>query len=120
MPLLCAKPSPLLIPPSCAARWPLLALLALGFLPVHAQDNYFVTYSHELEDPGTLEISAKSIAGSPKGGDTFVASALELEYGIKTWWTAEFLTAEFYLDGQTTVGQSTLFTGFRWENRIRA
>ena len=100
--------------PSWAACWPLLAVLALGFLPVHAQDNYFVTYSHELEDPGTLEISAKNIAGSPKGGDPFVASALEFEYGIKTWWTTEF-----YLDGQTTSGQSTLFTGFRWENRIR-
>ena len=114
MPLLCAEPWPALILPSWAACWPWLAVLALGFLPVHAQDNYFVTYSHKLEDPGTLEISAKNIAGSPKGGDAFVASALELEYGIKTWWTTEF-----YLDGQTTAGQSTLFTGFRWENRIR-
>ena len=114
MPLRSAKPSPSLILPSWAGCWPLLAVLALGFLPVHAQDNYFVTYSHELKDPGTLEISANNIAGSPKGGDTFVASALEFEYGIKTWWTTEF-----YLDGQTTAGQSTLFTGFRWENRIR-
>jgi hypothetical protein len=114
MPLLSAKPWPLLILPSWADCWCWLAVLALGFLPVHAQDNYFVTYSHELEDPGTLEISAKNIAGSPKGGDPFVASALEFEYGIKTWWTTEF-----YLDGQTTSGQSTLFTGFRWENRIR-
>jgi len=114
MPLLSAKPSPLLIDRSWAACWSLLAVLALGFLPLHAQDNYFVTYSHELEDPGTLEISAKNIVGSPKGGDAFVASALEFEYGIKTWWTTEF-----YLDGQTTSGQSTLFTGFRWENRIR-
>jgi hypothetical protein len=114
MPLPSAQPSPLPILPSWAAGWSLLAVLALGFLPLHAQDNYFVTYSHELEDPGTLEISAKNIAGSPKGGDAFVASALEFEYGLKTWWTAEF-----YLDGQTTSGQSTLFTGFRCENRIR-
>ncbi len=104
----------LLICPAWAARWLLLGVLVLGFLPAHAQDNYFVTYSHELEDPGTLKISAKNITGSPKGGDAFVASALEFEYGIKPWWTTEF-----YLDGQTTSGQSTRFTGFRWENRIR-
>src|SRR5260370_7540958 len=114
MPLLSAKPWPSLIPPGWAVCGLLLAVLALGLPPVHAQDNYFVTYSHELEDPGTLEVSAKNIAGSPKGGDAFLASALEFEYGIKTWWTTEF-----YLDGQTTSGQSTLFTGFRWENRIR-
>jgi len=114
MPLLSAKPWLSLVRPSRAASWALLAVLALGHPPVHAQDNYFVTYSHELEDPGTLEISAKNITGSPKGGDAFVASALEFEYGIKTWWTSEF-----YLEGQTTSGQSTLFTGFRWENRIR-
>jgi hypothetical protein len=92
MPLRSAKPWLLLLLPSGAA-WPLLAVLALGFLPVHAQDNYFVTYSHELEDPGTLEICAKNIAGSPKGGDVFVASALEFEYGLKTWWTTEFYLA---------------------------
>ena len=114
MPLLSAKPWPLLIPPGWAVCGLLLAVLAVGLSPLHAQDNYFVTYSHELEDPGSLEVSAKNIAGSPKGGDAFLASALEFEYGIKTWWTTEF-----YLDGQTTSGQSTLFTGFRWENRIR-
>ncbi len=92
MPLLSAKPWSLLIPPGWAVCGLLLAVLALGLPPVHAQDNYFVTYSHELEDPGSLEVSAKNIAGSPKGGDAFLASALE---------------------------QSTLFTGFRWENRIR-
>jgi hypothetical protein len=37
-----------------------------------------------------------------------------LEYGATAWWTTEF-----YLDGQTTFGQSTVFTGFRWENRFR-
>ena len=33
---------------------------------------------------------------------------------MKGWWTTEF-----YLDGQTTRNDSTLFTGFRWENRFR-
>ena len=90
-------------------------LLALALaLPLHAQENYFVTYSHELEEPGNLEIEAKSITGNPNGGNPFVATALELEYGVKTWWTTEL-----YLDGQTTAGESTVFTGFRLENRIR-
>ncbi len=96
------------------SHWLFFAVLGLGFLPAHAQDNYFITYSHELEEPGNLEIAAKSITGSPKGGDAFAATALELEYGVKTWWSTEL-----YLDGQTTAGQSTVFTGFRWENRVR-
>ena len=79
-----------------------------------AQENYFVTYSHQLEEPGNLEISAKSITGAPKGGNPFIATALEFEYGINGWWTAEL-----YLDGQTTFHESTVFTGFRIENRIR-
>ena len=33
---------------------------------------------------------------------------------MKGWWTTEF-----YLDGQTTKNESTIFTGFRWENRFR-
>ena len=90
-------------------------LLALALaLPLHAQENYFVTYSHELEEPGNLEIEAKSVTGAPKDGNAFVATALEFEYGVKTWWTSEL-----YLDGQITAGESTVFTGFRWENRVR-
>jgi hypothetical protein len=93
-------------------------LLAPAILAVssalHAQENYFVTYSHEMEEPGNLEIAAKSINGAPKNGNAFAATALEFEYGVKTWWTSEI-----YLDGQTTAGESTVFTGFRWENRVR-
>lgn len=89
-------------------------LLLAACTAVRAQENYFVTYSHELEEPGNLEIAAKNVAGSPKGGNTFAATALEFEYGVKTWWTTEL-----YLDGQTTAGESTVFTGFRIENRIR-
>jgi hypothetical protein len=89
------------------------AMLALAS-SVEAQEYYFVTYSHEMEEPGNLEIAAKNVTGAPKGGNTFAATALEFEYGAKTW-----LTTELYLDGQTTAGESTLFTGFRWENRLR-
>jgi hypothetical protein len=97
--------------------FPVLACVALCMLvplPSQAQENYFVTYSHELEEPGNLEIAAKSITGSPRFGNPFVATALEFEYGVNGWWTAEL-----YLDGQTTVHESTVFTGFRLENRFR-
>jgi hypothetical protein len=97
---------------SCA-----LFVFVLGFAfesTLSAQENYFVTYSHELEEPGNLEIAAKSITGAPKHGNPFVATALEFEYGVNGWWTAEL-----YLDGQTTIQESTVFTGFRLENRIR-
>jgi hypothetical protein len=89
-------------------------LLTLLGLPAGAQEGYFVTYSHQTEEPGNLEIETKDIAGSPKSANSFVGSALEFEYGWKAWWTSEL-----YLDGQTTSGESTLFTGFRIENRIR-
>ena len=79
-----------------------------------AQENYFVTYSHQMEEPGNLELGLKSVAGSPGGADPFLGSALEFEYGVKAWWTSEL-----YLDGQTTGGESSVFTGFRWENRVR-
>lgn len=91
-----------------------LVLLVFSWVAVKAQETYFVTYSHQLEEPGNLEIETKTIGGSPKGGNGFAATALELEYGVKGWWTTEL-----YLDGQSTYGESTLFTGWRWENRFR-
>lgn len=94
----------------------LLSFLFLLFAcaPLFAQETYFVTYSHQLEEPGNLELETKTLGGSPKGGNAFVATATELEYGVKGWWTTEL-----YLDGQGTVGESTIFTGWRWENRFR-
>lgn len=79
-----------------------------------AQENYFITYTHNMEEPGTLELSSKSVTGMPRNGNSFIGNALEFEYGVKTWWTSEL-----YLDGQTTFGESTLFTGWRLENRFR-
>lgn len=88
--------------------------VAASVLPACGQSNYFVTYSHQMEEPGNLEIATRSALGSPRGGNTFLGSAVEFEYGVKTWWTSEL-----YLDGQTTAKQSTVFSGFRWENRFR-
>ena len=82
--------------------------------PAHGQENYFITYTHQMEEPGNLEVAIRSVHGFPDGGNAFAGSALEFEYGVKTWWTSEL-----YLDGQTTAGESTLFTGFRIENRFR-
>jgi hypothetical protein len=67
-----------------------------------------------MEEPGNLEVATKSVTARPDSGNRFLASALEFEYGVKAWWTTEL-----YLDGQTTSNESTLFTGYRWENRFR-
>ncbi len=79
-----------------------------------AEWPYFVTYSHQMEEPGNLEIGMRSVTGKPEGGNRFAATAVELEYGVKGWWTSEL-----YLDGQATRGESSFFTGYRWENRFR-
>ncbi len=94
-----------------------LSILLLGgwLVGAHAQEKpYFVTYSHDLEEPGNLEVETKAALGKPNGGNRFGADATEFEYGVCAWWTSEF-----YLDGQSTGQDSTLFTGFRIENRVR-
>jgi len=83
--------------------------------PALAQERpYFVAYDHYLEEPGNLEIEYFSTYGIQRGGNNFHAFWTEFEYGATAWWTTEF-----YLDGQTTFHDSTVFTGFRWENRFR-
>lgn len=80
-----------------------------------AQENpYFVAYDHYLEEPGNLEIEYFSTFGAQRGGNDFHSYWIEFEYGATAWWTTEL-----YLDGQTTFGDSTIFTGIRWENRFR-
>ncbi|MCX6622818.1 MAG: hypothetical protein NTY38_17485 [Acidobacteria bacterium] len=97
------------------AGWNLLAIaLALATAARAGEWPYFVTYSHQMEEPGNLEIATRSVTGHPAGGSRFLGTALELEYGVNGWWTTEL-----YLDGQTTRGESSFFTGYRWENRFR-
>jgi len=67
-----------------------------------------------MEEPGNLEIEGMGLTASPQAGNSFLSGVTEFEYGAKGWWTTEF-----YLDGQTTANESTIFTGFRWENRFR-
>ncbi len=91
-----------------------LVLLALAF-PAQAQESpYIVTYNHYLEEPGSLEVEYSSTFGTQRGGNDFHAFWAEFEYGATAWWTTEL-----YLDGQTTFNDSTIFTGFRFENRFR-
>src|SRR2546428_1515082 len=79
------------------------------------ESPYFVTYDHHLEEPGNLEIETSSTVGVPRAGQHwFFAPYLELEYGVTGRWTSEL-----YLEGQSTAGDSTIFTGWRIENRFR-
>jgi len=102
-----------------ALRFAVAILGLLTFLacipPSYSQENpYIVAYDHNLEEPGSLEVEYFSTFGTQRGGPDFHAYWAELEYGATAWWTTEL-----YLDGQTTFGDSTIFTGFRWESRIR-
>lgn len=93
----------------------LAAVYALFSPSVMAQDTpYFVTYSHHLEEPGSLEIEFSSTYATQHRGNDFVAPWMELEYGVKGWWSTEL-----YLDTQHTFNDGSLFTGWRWENRFR-
>ncbi|HUK33190.1 MAG TPA: hypothetical protein VLV86_04705 [Vicinamibacterales bacterium] len=99
-----------------ARLWMLSVSLALVCAArVSAQESpYIVTYDHYLEEPGNLEIEGFWLYGTQREGNPFDAFWVEFEYGVKAWWTTEI-----YIDGQTTLHDSTLFTGFRWENRFR-
>jgi len=97
----------------------LLAASALFFpalsRPLAAQENpYFVAYDHNLEEPGNLEVEYFSTFGTQRAGNPFHSYWTEFEYGVKAWWTTEF-----YLDAQTTFHDSTVYSGFKWENRFR-
>ena len=86
-------------------------LLSKGF----AQERpYFVTYDHHMEEPENLEVATNPVIVRSSGIHSFIGNWTELEYGAKGWWTTEF-----YMDGQHTRNEGSLFTGFRFENRFR-
>jgi hypothetical protein len=89
---------------------------AAAAAPAAAQERaYFVTYDHYLEETGNLEIAVASTTGFPKAGQPgYFAPWLELEYGVKGWWTTEL-----YFEGVATRRDGSGFTGWRWENRFR-
>ncbi len=81
-----------------------------------AQESpYFVTYNHHMEEPGNLDIEVSSTTNVPRSGQKYYfAPCIEFEYGVTARWTTEL-----YLEGQSTYGDSTIFTGWRIENRFR-
>ena len=99
-----------------ATRLTVFALLMGSTAIAHAQEApYFVTYDHHLEEPGNLEIATWSTVGIPRDSQKlFFAPFSELEYGVTARWTAEL-----YLEGQATSGDSAVFTGWRLENRFK-
>jgi hypothetical protein len=81
----------------------------------HAQEPaYFVTYSSVLEEPDNLEIAYRGNQSTPANANGFSSATMELEYGVRAWWTTEF-----YLSGVTVDNDSTILTAFRFENRFR-
>jgi hypothetical protein len=89
--------------------------LLLAVANAYAQEPpYFITYSHSLEEPGNLEVEFKGTVGTPQYGNQFRSGTVEFEYGATAWWTTEV-----YLSGQNTAHDTTVFTGYRWENRFR-
>ena len=98
-----------------AACWSTLLIgIATATVASAGEGPYFVTYSQQMEEPGNLEVTSKSVIGRPQGGNRFLGTAVEFEYGLKGWWTMEL-----YVDGQSTANESTFLTGYRWENRFR-
>jgi len=92
-----------------------LGLLIWSCGSAFAQESpYIVAYDHYMEEPGSLDVEYFSTFGTQRGGNDFHSFWMEFEYGVTAWWTTEL-----YLDGQSTFSDSTLFTGFRIENRLR-
>jgi hypothetical protein len=80
-----------------------------------AESPYFVTYDHHLEESGDLETSVFTMVGLPRLGErAYFAPLAEIEYGVRDWWTSSL-----YLEGQGTLGDSFIWTGWRFENRFR-
>lgn len=93
----------------CLGLW-----VGIGGAAGAQEPPYFVTYSHVMEEPGNLEIASQNLGSVPKNQHPFYAQTVEFEYGVTGWYTTEI-----YLQGQSTVNDSTVFTGFRMENRFR-
>ncbi len=94
----------------------LIFMAACSLRPASAQESpFFVTYNHHMEEPGNLDVEASTTSGVPRSGQAaYTAPYMELEYGVTAQWTSEF-----YLEGQSTMGDSTVFTGWRLENRYK-
>jgi hypothetical protein len=94
-----------------------LCWLAAGLCATSAgqESPFFVTYTHYMEEPGNLDLEFSTTNGIPRSEQqAYVAPYMEFEYGVTARWTSEI-----YLEGQSTIGDSSVFTGWRWENRYK-
>ena len=67
--------------PGC---WPALLLPILICALARSQEKpYFVTYTHDLEEPGNLEIETKTALARPEDGNRFSATAMELDGNLQ-------------------------------------
>jgi len=94
----------------------LAVIIASATTICSAQESpFFVTYTHHMEEPGNLEVETTTTTGIPRSGQRFyTAPYLELEYGVTAQWTSEL-----YLESSSVWGDSTVFTGWRFENRYK-
>jgi hypothetical protein len=92
------------------------ALAVVQIRPGFSQQNpYFVTYSHNMEEPTNLELSTQSTVGIPKHSSLgYLGQLFELEYGMTPWWSSAI-----YLEAAFRRHDSTVFTGLRIENRFK-
>src|SRR5689334_6557151 len=93
-------------PSRCLFAPSLLAITCCALFSARSwagEGPFFITYTHQMEEPGNLEFRTKNVLGRPTGGRRFLGTTAEFEYGITGWWTSEL-----YLDGQTTGGQGAL------------
>jgi hypothetical protein len=95
-----------------------LGIAVLAVIPFRlgfAQQNpYFVTYNDHMEEPTYLELSTQSTFGIPKHDlPGYLGQLFEMEYGATPWWSLAL-----YLEGAYQRQDSTVFTGFRIENRF--
>jgi hypothetical protein len=68
-----------------------------------------------MEEPRNLEISVQGNLGFPKQDlPGYMGQLFELEYGVTGWWSSAL-----YLEGASQRHDSTVFTGFRLENRFK-
>jgi hypothetical protein len=89
-------------------------ILFLSTCTIAQESPYLVTYDHHLEDAGDLEISVSGTSGLALSGQrSFFAPYVEVEYGVKDFWTSSL-----YVESQLTPGDSPIFTGWRFENRF--
>jgi hypothetical protein len=95
---------------------PFLIVLLFFATQSFAQESpFFVTYNHHMEEPGNLDIEVSTTNDIPKSGQRFYfAPYTEFEYGVTAQWTTEL-----YFEGQSTWADSTVFTGWRLENRYK-